>query len=290
MQTKSMLQRFKKFIDILMSQIKIYYKKATTKYEKKETIIPTSFIRSQTPNDTEYSTPNTDNFHKKRNGSKQKNVRGWIMVVTTAIMAAFTVLLFFIATRQNDATWEALHFQKKSDSLNKIIQQSIADSSINLSKRIAEDQKTFTKLDIRPYLIIKDVALTQLVVGKPIGVTCYIVNAGKTPAYKIKIAGATKIGGTGLYEKEFRDFLASAIYLGQAICVSGLELSEEFMSDKILKESEMVDIQNGRCPVFCSSDIIYQDNLGCRHFMRCCYAYRFDTKKFYIYGNYCDAN
>ena len=217
--------------------------------------------------------------------------------ITLSILT-FTVAVFvFRETKEqvriaDDAvglTEQALEFQKKSDSLNRIEQKAIADSSIALSKTIAATQERFAKVEVRSYVSFDGVDNHSFVVGKQMKAIVKLLNSGKTPAYNVVSRSEIKTG-TGVYPHERDSLMVPREGLpGGVVLGAGQSYGVE-ASGKVFRPIDSIGVFSGKYLLFVHGRITYKDKFGSPHFTNYCVFYRLRDKSFINYKQWNDAD
>ncbi len=179
-----------------------------------------------------------------------------------------------------------------SDTINRK-SLAIADSSLALVKRNNEISNKIAKMGIRPQLIVKGVRFTKFIVGEKIECEVVISNYGKTPAQKTHASYNLKIGGTGIYGKEFFEIMGKP-GVGNFITSVTNDATDythhlpEF--DFLLNKTDSIYVQNGTKQCFFLGYITYIDLFNESHTTTMCYKYNFITGTFVQNENFNTAN
>jgi hypothetical protein len=163
---------------------------------------------------------------------------------------------------------DALKFQERSDSLNAIAQKAIADSSIALSKQIAETQERFAKIETRAYIVFKEVAKFEFTVGKLMTMDLNFINAGRTPANNMRSYALLKIG-TGIYQHEIdaiENGISKTPYLGTL--GAGTIFTTAGPDFRTMSKADSADVSSGKSFIYFFGMIRYTDIFGEDHSTR----------------------
>jgi hypothetical protein len=175
-----------------------------------------------------------------------------------------------------------------SDSLNRKAIQ-IADSSMKISKSIAEMQKEFTKKELRAYINISKERITGSYTNQDIIYFIDYTNTGKTPAFEIIGSANVKHGGTGVYENEISIY--NKPNKGDFCSIAGAGATGSIgmgCKDKLCGIDSSV-LHNGTQDFYIYGSIFYKDIFGDRHRTRFCYKYSFARNIFSTYKRYNDS-
>jgi len=176
-----------------------------------------------------------------------------------------------------------------SDSLNRKAIE-IADSSIKISKKIAALQEIFTKIELRPYVMI-DSIFPIIAVNQNFKYIVYMSNSGKTPAYKATINCSFKFSKTGVYEDNInkinRPPVNDAIYetLG-----NGNKDMINCIFRTMINTMIFNKIRSGEITLYLFGCIFYEDIFGDEHQTCFCWRYAPLENRFYTYERYNYAN
>ncbi len=166
---------------------------------------------------------------------------------------------------------------KNADSSDSNNKQSIAiaESSLILVKRNNEASNTISKLGIRPYLMVQKVKLFQFIIGKKIEFEIHLSNTGNTPAQNIHSVYLMKIGGTGVYESEFKKLYNESGFGSYVVSSTenGIVINQVCKFERILKEEVSVNILNGNLKFFIYGFITYTDLFKDSHTTYMCYEF-----------------
>jgi hypothetical protein len=151
----------------------------------------------------------------------------------------------------------------RSDASNAILQKAMADSSYALSKRIAETQKIYAKVETRAYLTIEKTFIPVLDVGKEVTFPVRIINTGRTPANNVFQVTGVKMCGTGIYDSEFKQIRESNWY--SQICSTlgaGQSYQTNLIFNKIFTIEDSIDVFKFKKIMFLYGILIYNDFFG----------------------------
>ncbi len=144
-----------------------------------------------------------------------------------------------------------------------------------------------THIDTRAYMVIKSVYMGD---SPPIRITVEFTNAGKTPAYKMKHTGATKLGSTGISSADI-DSIEHSILGDNPYNTVGAGVP--YLGKLAPQDTSAISfyqVLSGMRPLFILGKLKYIDRFGEAHFTNYCFRYSFTTKHFASYGQYNDAN
>jgi len=152
---------------------------------------------------------------------------------------------------------------KNSDSLNRKAIE-IADSSMEISKKIADIQEKYTKIELRAYITIVEVVPYFLEVGRNTQIKIAYVNYGKTPAFNIKCFSGYRLGRPELIERDMKHLKE---FKSIAADTKGTDLDGSFNCDFGNRiDSVMLDsIKNNKIQYFVFGYISYDDIFGDNH-------------------------
>lgn len=199
------------------------------------------------------------------------------------------IILSDSARHQNREAIElAKQSGRSSDSINRksIL---IADSSMKVSKKIAEMQEKFSKAELRAYLAIENFKLITFQSNKSITYEIYFTNTGKTPAYEITNTFGNKIGGTGIYDNEISNVERPIKENEIDMLGSGLNNKITIYHSDILSKTDSTLVHSEQKYFFIFGSIFYKDIFGDRHRTRFCRVYLASENIFYAYKHYNDA-
>jgi hypothetical protein len=215
-----------------------------------------------------------------RPGGSLSNVNSAIAQHATLFEAVLTVMVIILALllwmetqKQVHVAQNALAFQRQSDSTNAIAQKAIADSSIELSKKIAATQERFAKIETRAYVVFSQVSRFDFTVGSKMMVELEFTNAGRTPATNMRTLYRLKIGN-GIYQGEI-DAIEKGIdnlrYKGTL--GAGMSSSLPYSMEMTMTKADSAYVFGGERAIYVIGKIAYGDIFGDSHATRFCFQF-----------------
>ena len=168
----------------------------------------------------------------------------------------------------------------------------MAENSINISRKVANAQEEFAKIETRAYINIKQMTKFQNKVGEPIIYDIDFINTGKTPAYKVRAASQWKTG-TGVYPQEIK-IIEYQVSEGIEATIGGGQIQSFTFGDgevpHIFKQQDSISVFSGKYKLFVAGKIIYEDKFNSEHFTRFAFLYDYKNHAFISYKHFNDAN
>lgn len=314
------MQRFKKFINIALRQIKFYFQKTTSTKKKDKAEIPLPPTTTKSKNNTHNSEPSTNKFYQRIKELKQKDVRAWLLVCATIAMAVYTIRLFNIATTQTDiANTNAIAANKAADaaisasntarsqfkyqiwrdSINNVTQaksQKSRDSlnfiSIGLNRENIKLTDKNSRIDLRPYLLepIGDSTFAIAEVNKNLVVNIEIMNCGRTPALNFFHTLSFMVIDS-MTQTLFNQYIQQA----QRHRNSGAEIGSylhniRFGIFDIYSRQDSIDVNKGRKKLVYWGVVSYGDIFKDEHLTWYCFEFNLRRRGWALNEKYCGMN
>ena len=222
--------------------------------DNRHTPVPSNPMEPCTSGYDEQTSGSTNKLNDKKEPYWQKLLRRWIIVVCTAALTFYTALLYTLTVRQ--ASESSVY----------------ADSSFALSKRVADTQEQFAKIETRAYLVVQEVNSERPVVGQPVLIHFFCSNVGKTPAYNTTLIDSVKLS-RDITSDEFSNVDKVQPDSGGTV-VGGGDI--RFGGDvrwRVFTKRDSINLFHRGFKLYLYGNIVYKDKFGESHFTHFAFSY-----------------
>jgi len=234
-----------------------------------------------------------------------EHIRGWVLIGTTILLAAFTAWMAWkthdlanqtaktipLLWKADSIANEGLKLSKQNvDSSNVYTRRSIeiAESSLKVNRFSADTIKKFTKMDLRAFIGFAGVDSLIMNIGEPLRIDIKFKNIGKTPAYNVREAGY-RVFRKGEPNQFDIDTLKKTFQKCSPIH-PGMEPIFTVESIWSPTQKNIADIMDGSWNLYVFKLINYNDVFGDKHFTMVCLKYFPEVRTFIPFPNYNDGN
>jgi hypothetical protein len=186
--------------------------------------------------------------------------------------------------------WETRQLAKDGNTQALATQKSvaIAESSMAMIKSNAEFAERTTKMEIRPYVAFDKIVETVLRVGQMASVRIAFVNAGKTPAYRIRTFARFKLA-TGVYQQDYDSLEEGATRKDEGAIGAG-QTTVQLLQFRQFKLADSLAIASGLYRLHVYGRITYADKFGERHVTNYVWFYDPSLNEWLAYERYNGAD
>lgn len=247
--------------------------------KKPDPVVPSEPVKPPSNGDTEKSAGGNEPADQPKKPVWEKRLRGWLVVVFTGVLAVYTAYLYTVAVTQTGIV------KTYSDAAEVSAQAAlrgvaVAESSIAVSKSIAENQKQFAKIETRAYVVFEDAFLCDTPKVGTLGPHDYLryKNVGKTPAYKVKAACIYDVDHSYLMNR-FKEFDEPFKYMASRTlgAEESSDVKWDFQFRQFTKEDSIGIFVSHKVMIW-NFKVAYIDVFGDKHFVECIAYMNFTLK------------